>query len=650
MPTPLTPETLIYGFTPASEPQVSPDGTSIAYVVSATDRESGKGSSQVWQCGIDGRDARRLTYAGERNRSPRWSPDGSELLFVSDRGKQQGLYALPMAGGEARTILEDRDAIGDPAWSADGRFIAFTAPVDPDVTAGEKPKEGTPAPVRVTSRIDYKQDNRGYLDDKRAQVFLVDSAGGEARQLTTEAVDHNFPAWSPDGPWLAVQVPNRNGMCSQLQLIPAGGGDPVIAGPEMGVVSTWSWSPDGSRIVFAGDTEQTWQTDIFVLNVATLEARRITGDLQCLPAAGFPTIEPPSPPVWLDDSHVLFHAVRAGAAGLWVVDLETGAVEQVEGSRSLRSGLSSDAARRYFVQGLITLESTGEITVFDRAQGASRVITTQSAPVFAESPVAHWERFDVRRDGFTIEAWLLKPPDFDPAQKYPLVLDVHGGPNGFYGYAFNPIQQLLATNGVLTLYSNPRGSSSYGRHFTQQVAFDWGGEDFHDLMAVVDEVAARPYVDEQRLGIWGYSYGGYMTAWTISQTQRFKAAVCGAPCFDLESMFGTSDISHTFGILQWGGAPHEAREWYATHSPSQFAHNTRTPTLIIHGEADDRCPIGQGEQMFVTLKRAGVDVEFARYPGGSHLFMRTGPAEHRLDVLQRVLGWFKERLGDPAPA
>jgi dipeptidyl aminopeptidase/acylaminoacyl peptidase len=138
-----------------------------------------------------------------------------------------------------------------------------------------------------------------------------------------------------------------------------------------------------------------------------------------------------------------------------------------------------------------------------------------------------------------------------------------------------------------------------------------------------------------------------MTAWTISQTQRFKAAVCGAPCFDLESMFGTSDISHTFGVLQWGGAPHEAREWYATHSPSQFAHNTRTPTLIIHGEADDRCPIGQGEQMFVTLKRAGVDVEFARYPGGSHLFMRTGPAEHRLDVLERVLGWFKSRLGEP---
>ncbi|MEO6397763.1 MAG: S9 family peptidase, partial [Tepidiformaceae bacterium] len=364
----------------------------------------------------------------------------------------------------------------------------------------------------------------------------------------------------------------------------------------------------------------------------------------CLPAAGFPTLDPPSMPVWLDESRVMFHAVRAGAGGIYVIDLRSGDVEQIEGTESLRSGFSADSAQRFIAQAVASLDSVGEVFVYDRESGKSTQITEYGAAVLTESPAARWERFDISRGGYVIESWLLFPPGFDSAKQYPLVLDIHGGPNGFYGYGFVPMQQVLASNGFLVLFCNPRGSSSYGREFTQQVSSDWGGEDYLDIMAVVDEAVKRPYVDAGRLGIWGYSYGGYMTAWTIGQNHRFKAAVCGAPCFDLESMFGTSDISHEFGVLQWGGAPHKAREWYATHSPSQFAHNTKTPTLIIQGEADDRCPVGQSEQMFVTLKQAGCEVELARYPGGSHLFMRAGPAEHRVDVLERVAAWFRGHL------
>jgi dipeptidyl aminopeptidase/acylaminoacyl peptidase len=333
-----------------------------------------------------------------------------------------------------------------------------------------------------------------------------------------------------------------------------------------------------------------------------------------------------------------------------VIDAGNGRVEQIHASQSLKTGLSVDTEHRYIVQGHASLEAVGEVAVFDYQASTERSITRSNATVLAEAPPAAWERLDVQRDGLTIEAWLLKPADFDPARRYPLILDVHGGPNGFYGYGFNAVQQCLATNGFLVVYSNPRGSGSYGRHFTQQVIRDWGGEDFHDLLAVVDAVLERPYVDAQRTGIYGYSYGGYMTSWTIGQTDRFKAAVCGAPCFDLESMYGTSDIGHIFGELQWGGAPHELRSWYETHSPSTYAHRARTPTLIVHGEADDRCPIGQGEQMFVALKKAGCEVMFARYPGGSHSFVNTGPAEHRFDYLTRVLGWFKSHLGEPSPS
>jgi dipeptidyl aminopeptidase/acylaminoacyl peptidase len=647
---PLSPSRLVYGFSNAADPRVSPSGTRIAHVIAETSQETHQTTSHLWVRNIDGANPCQLTWTGRRNGLPRWSPDGRSLTFVSDRTDPNAIFVLSMEGGEPRQVLAHPTTITDLAWSPDGASIAFTAPFDPINPAAAKPAEGEAPAVRVTSRLDYKQDNRGYLGDARTQVFVADVATGEHRMVTGTPVDHNFPAWSPDGALIAVQVPNRNGMCSQLALVPARGGEVRVFGPELGVVATWAWSPDGRTIALTGDTEQTWQTDFFLLDVASGSIRRITTDLECLPVAGFPTIEPPSQPVWLDDHRLLFHAVRSGASGLYTIDLQTGAVEQVEGAQSLRSGLSTDSAHRYVVQGLASLDSVGEIHVFDRQDGTARVITRQSAPVFESTPPARWERFDVQRDGLTIEAWLLTPPGFDPAKKYPVVLDVHGGPNGFYGYGFNNVQQLLATNGFALLFCNPRGSSSYGRDFTLRVAKDWGGEDYRDLLAVVDAALGRPYLDPERVGIYGYSYGGYITAWAISQSNRFKAAVCGAPCFDLESMFGTSDISHHFGVLQWGGAPHEDREWYATHSPSQFAHNTRTPTLIIHGEADERCPIGQGEQMFVTLKKAGCEVEFARYPGGSHLLQRVGPPEHRADVLTRTLAWFKTHLGEPMPA
>jgi len=191
------------------------------------------------------------------------------------------------------------------------------------------------------------------------------------------------------------------------------------------------------------------------------------------------------------------------------------------------------------------------------------------------------------------------------------------------------------------------GPETYGRDFALDVIGDWGGEDSEDLMAVVDEVLTRPYADGNRIGIHGYSYGGYMTALTIGRTHRFRAAVCGAPVFDLESFYGTSDVGHTFGAFEWGGAPHERREWCVARSPSSIAHQTRTPTLILHGEADERCPIGQGEQMFIALKTAGCDVEFVRYPGASHTLSQEGPPSYRVDLLARTLTWFKKHLGEP---
>lgn len=640
---PLSPERIVFDLRTCSDAAVAPDGSGVAFVVSAARRGARRPSAQIWHWAPGESDPRPLTHAPGRQLLPRWRPDGGELAFVSDRDGTWTLFLLPREGGEARPLLRYPEPFVDVAWSPDGRRLAFAAGWDPEPRSAP---DAPPSP-RVTRRIDYKQDNRGYLGEKRIHLFVADAESGEFERISTMSQDHGPPRWSPDGAWLATQVANRNGMCSQLAVLRPDGGELRLFGPEDGNVGTWAWAPDGTRIIFTGDTQRTWQSDFFLLDLRRSRVERLTDDLPVLPAAGFPTIELPSMPVWLDDDTVLFHAVRAGSSGLYRFRLSNRRLACELDHRAVCAGLSSSADGRYAVQSATSFEYVGEVVLVDRQRGTVERTHFNDA-LLAESPPARWERFSVHRGGLEIDAWLLFPPDFDPSKRYPLVLDVHGGPNGYYGYAFNPVQQVLATHGFLVLFANPRGSSSYGREFTMRVLADWGGEDYLDLMAVLDAALERPYVDPDRVGIWGYSYGGYMTAWAIAQSGRFAAAVCGAPCFDLVSMYGTSDIAHHFGELQWGGTPWERFEWYRARSPSTYAHRVRTPTLIIHGEADERCPIGQGEEMFVALKKAGCEVEFVRYPEGSHLFLRAGYPDHRADALRRILSWFRLHLGAPS--
>ncbi|MDQ6669290.1 MAG: S9 family peptidase [Chloroflexota bacterium] len=648
----LTPETLVYETVAAGDPYISPDGTRVVYSRAEACKNLDRATSQVWLSNVDGSDPRRLTWAGDRNREPRWSPDGHNIAFVSDRLKAgSGLFVLPANGpGEAREITHHLRPIGHLAWSPDGSSIAYTTSFDPDNPNEEAPPENRAPKVRVTRRLDYKQDNRGWVNDARTQVFVVNIASGERRMLTREPDDVLYPQWSSDGKTLAAQVTLANGIHSQLALIDVESGQTRRVGPEEGSVGVWAWSPRGDRVFFAGSSDPSPGADLFIYDLGSDTIRRLTWDLACAPDVGFPTVQAPSQPVWLDDSRAIFHALRGGASGFYTFNIDTADLQLEHSTYSVSTGFSIDAARRFVVQAHSSLDSLSEVAVYDRQAGQRKLVTRQNASLLKAAQPASWERFDVERGGSITQAWLLKPPSFDPDKKYPVVLDVHGGPHGFYGYGFNAVQQVLASHGFLVVFSNPRGSGSYGREFAEQVRTDWGGEDYLDLMAVLDTVLQRPYADAGRTGIWGYSYGGFMTAWAIGHTQRFKAAVCGAPCFDLESMYGTSDISHVWGPYQWGGKPHEASEAFAAHSPSSFAHRATTPTLIVHGEADDRCPIGQGEQMFVALKQAGCEVEFARYPGGAHAMLRVGPPSHRADFLERVLAWFTCHLREPQPA
>jgi len=642
----LTPDRVIFDLQSTATPRISGDGTRVAYILSATERGTAKGTSHLWLMNADGSGARQLTQTGSATSDPVWSPDDESIAFVSKRGEDGGfaICILPLAGGEARIVTTHTERPGGLAWSPDGAQLAYTVSVDPE-NPTEAPRDpGAPPKVRVVTRIDYKQDNRGFLNDVRQQVMVVDVASGERRQVSTDPWDHGSPQWSPDGTRLAAKISNRNGMHSELGILPVDGGEVVRVGWRDGGIGTWAWSRDGSFILIDGYPRSSPQTEYYRYDVASGEIRQLTDDLQFAPESGRPTISGPSQPVWLDDRTALVHGIQAGASGLWTIDAETGEVTEVQRWQATHAGLSVDTSGNLVAQGRNDPSTTGQTVLFDRASGETRVLVDPNACLFEETLPATCEAITIERDGWTIDAWLYKPADFDESKQYPLVLDVHGGPHGHYGYAFNLGAQVLASHGILVVASNPRGSGTYGRTFGEAVRGDWGGEDWKDLQAVVDAVQQRPYVDADRTGIYGYSYGGYMTAWAIGQTDRFKAAVCGAPVFNMLSFYGTSDIGHVFGESQWGGTPQEVGEWMVARSPSTHIHKATTPTLIVHGEADDRCPIGQGEEMFVGLLKAGVEVEFVRYPGGSHLMLRGGPVQHRVDYYTRVLTWFQKHL------
>ncbi len=603
---------------------------------------TGKPESQLWLCDIDGQHRRQLTQVGSSNANPAWSPDGKAIAYVSQRegDHSSAICLLSLAGGEAEILTSHSTPPMSLAWSPDGKTIAYPVNVDPE-NPNETPRDPkAPAPVRVVRERAYKLDGFGYRGDVHIQIFLLEVATRERRQLTTETVDHVSPAWSPDGEMIAVNLWVDSPLHAQIGLVDPENGETKRLGDPTHFLGDFNWSPDGKRIIF-----ETQLSDYGLIDVASGKVHSLIENNSFMPGGVF---DQAGTFLWPDDRTVLVPGFAQGASGLWSIDLATGEATEKVRWDAFHGGMHVTSDNKLIVQTVSDLAGVTGLASIDPETGKRTILFNAAEDVFSDAPTAQWERISIEREGYTIEGFLFKPSDFDERKRYPVVVDVHGGPQGMQLYRPDGIPQVLATNGFLVIQPDPRGSTSYGREFSEAVYDDWGNEDWKDIQALLDLVLERPYADANRTGIHGYSYGGYMTAWAIGQTNRFKAAVCGAPCFDLESMYGTSDISYLLGALQWGGAPWDNRDWYYAHSPASHIHNATTPTLIVQGEADERCPVGQGEQMFISLCKLGVDVEFARYPGGFHAFPWAGSPAHRIDYLSRALGWFKRYLGDPS--
>lgn len=633
----------LYALRAASDPQMDPDGTQVAYVVTAVDREADGYRSAIWLAPTGEGEPRQLTR-GRADTCPRWSPDGTALAYLSagEDGPPQ-LCVLPMGGGEAEVLTDLPGGAGPPVWSPDATALAFAGMTD--IGPGDANR-----PV-VLDRLAFKADGTGMLHGRQRHLFTVPRGGGPARQLTFGDFSVSDPVWASDGGRLAFGTARAEDrdlrFSSVVHVVGVDGGRPRALTPADGSLVPYAWHPDGGRLLLAGQQAfSPGHNRLYTVGTDGAGLTELAPGLDRNVMVGNPAY-PGAVPRYVGGD-VLFCVRERGR--VHVLRLSGDRTDTVIGGDRVVAGMSVAAGRIAFLAA--DAGSNGEIHVADLADpSGERRLTSLFTDALPEvglfAPVA---RTFTAPDGTPIEGWVVRDPDVNGAT--PLLLDIHGGPHNAWGPAFDGMHlyhQTLAAAGWTVLYVNPRGSDGYGEEFWLGVVQGWGRNDEADFGCAVDAMVADGLADPARLAVTGYSYGGFMTCWLTSHGTRFAAAVTGGCVADLVSMTGTSDMGLLLAHDEIGGDPFADPDRFAAHSPIAHVGNVRTPTLVLHGEADDRCPVSQGEQWFTALRTQGVPTQFVRYPGGSHLFILNGRPSHRVDYNRRVADWVIRHTTPGAP-
>ena len=654
----------LYDFQIINTPQISPDGAHIIFTVQRVDQKTEKKYTNLWLVATDGsQPARQFTYGNQTDTAPRWSPNGRTIAFLSNRQdeKQMQLYLLPFFGGEARPLTELKGSIGSFAWSPDGQsFICHFRPKDEEAIEREKDEQKKKLGVvaRHITRPEYKFDGVGYLPQNRWHIWHIDAQTGEAAQLTDgDKYDESNPRWSPDGQTILFfsnrsEQPDFDWHLIDMWTIPAAGGEMVQLETPIGPKHSASYSPDGKWIAFfcregAGNAWK--QTDLWLMPAdGSAPARNLTADYDVELGSGTLTDvgdRTGQRPTWSPDgTRLWFQVTQHGQTQLCSLAVD-GSDLRVEIGEAVVDNFSQDAAGQRLAYLYSTLTDPGQIWVRHLAEQTDQQLTSINTDWLAKIDLSEIEEVWYKgQDGNELQGWLVKPPNFDPDQQYPAIIEIHGGPWLQYGRAFMHEFQYLAAQGYLVALTNPRGGQGYGEAHAKAIHRDWGKADYADIMAWADYVAALPYVDAERMGVTGGSYGGYMTTWIIGHTNRFKAAVAQRVVSNTISFWASSDVGYFFQDVWSGKPPWEDLDHYWEQSPMKYLHNAQTPTLVIHSEQDLRCNKEQGEQVFRTLQWLGVESELVLFPEESHGLSRNGRTDRRIARLEHMKRWFDKYL------
>lgn len=642
----------------ASDPRISPDGSQVVYVRNFFDIMNDRQRSNLWVVGADGRNHRPLTSGNRNDASPRWSPDGTMLLYVSSSEGSSQLYLRWMDTGQTAKLTDLISRPGGLSWSPDGRWVAFSMFVKetkkPYAPMPEKPEGAQWAdPAKVITRLRYRYDGQGYLPEGYHQLFVIPADGGSPRQLTSGPFDHRgAPDWTPDSKALVLSA-NRhedsdyqplNDEIYELKLE-----DRSIKqlterkGPD----NNPAVSPDGRSIAYLGfdDRYQGYQvTRLYVMNRDGSGARVLTGSFD----------RDVSSPVWgADGKGIYFSYDDQGITKVALAALDS----KVE---TLSSGVGGTDLGRPYASGSFTVGKNGrvaftattpsrpaDVAIASRG-GKARLLTSLNEDLFGHKQLGTVEAiwYESSAAKRKIEAWVVKPPGFDATKKYPLILEIHGGPFANYGERFAAEIQFYAAAGYVVLYVNPRGSTGYGEEFGNLIHHNYPGQDYDDLISGVDAVLARGYINPEELFVTGGSGGGVLSSWIVGKTNRFRAAVVVKPVINWYSHALTADAYNFFYKYWFSGYPWDRTEEYMKRSPISLAGNVQTPTMLMTGEEDHRTPISEAEQFYQALKLRKIDTALVRVPGASHGLVDR-PSQ-LISKVAHVLQWFSDHRENKA--
>src|SRR5947209_1938474 len=644
-----------------ADPQLSPDGHWVAYQITLPDVAANRSVTQIYLIATGGGEPKQLTDGAASASEPRWSPDGKALAFVS--GDQ--LWTMDASGGGRKQITSVSTGADGPLWSPDGKWIACATDVYPDCAddacnrARDEQAAASKAKAHVATRLLYRHWTE-WKGDKRTHVFVVPSAGGAARDLTPgdfdappfslgDPVDYAF---SPDSKELAfarntdtIEAASTN---ADIFLVPVAGGEPVrLTGGNRGADKTPRYSPDGRYLAYRSQATAGFESDRWRLMLYDRQTKQTRELLPKLDAYVDDFTFAP------DGGSIYFVSGERGVEPIFNVSLADGSTRKLIGGFDGDLQISRDSRLLVFTRSTAASPSeiyTARLDGIVAAGGAGN-----QAVQLTHTNDALMQQFGLRpaeettwagASGTKIAGWIVKPPDFDSSKKYPLVVLIHGGPQGAWddnwGYRWNP--QIYAADGYVVLMPNPRGSTGYGQQLTNEISGDWGGKAYTDIMNGVAEVASLPYVDKNNIGAAGASYGGYMVDWILGHNDdprfHFKMLVSHAGVFNLTSMYGATE-ELWFAEWEFKGVPWEHPELYEKWSPHLFAKNFHTPTLVTGGELDFRVPVDQDLQLFTYLQRQGVESKLVVFPDEGHWILK--PADSQL-WYTTVLDWLDSHL------